>query len=178
MLNKTFKSLSVKKYWRIIAVILIISGIIMVGTGYHGLTQIPVKNSEHQINSGEYESDDFNFSSNYELMMITNSSNYGLVKESMAKYISPGNISKYAIKPVSSSDGTLVYKNLTGNYVFIAFNSQKPLMDYEFAKITEFNDVKYSGYLAALGALFTGSGIILLFIYIVYPKLKNNNKKI
>ena len=52
----------------------------------------------------------------------------------MAKYISPGNISKYAIKPVSSSDGTLVYKNLTGNYVFIAFNSQKPLMAHEFVR--------------------------------------------
>ena len=123
----------------IIGLILIIIGIILVSSGYYGITKLPEKNSISEVNSGnEYITEKFNFTKNDELIVIANSNDSGLIKESNLSEISQNNLTKYTITPSKTSNDTFYFSNISGNYVFVIFSNKTPSVNYGIKSFLEF----------------------------------------
>ncbi len=160
----------------IVGIILIIAGISLV---IGGIATIAGEPSEHTVNKyseNVYTSASFNFSNNMILLMVSSdNSSTGLVScanfTAHASSFNSSNIHNYTVAPAKYINGEPYYADLNGTYKYVAITDKSPAMDYNFVTSSEFARVTYASYVAASGALFTGSGIIIVMVTILFGKI-------
>jgi len=160
----------------IAGIVLIIIGVSLVIGGIATITGEPSDRTVKEYSNNVYTSVQFNFSSNMVLLMVTSdNSSSGLVNCSNfmehAPSFNSSNIHNYTVAPEKYVDGEPYYSNLNGTYKYVVVTDTAPTMDYNFVTSSEIARVTDAGYIAALGALLTGSGIILAMVTILFGKI-------
>jgi hypothetical protein len=160
----------------LVGIILIIIGVSLVLPGIFIITGEPSGNTVNEYSSHVYTSPVFNFSRNKVLIMISSdNTSAGLVSCSRftdkAAQLNKTNIGNYTVKPTKYIDGEPLYANLNGSYKYVVITDKSPALNYNFISQSELKNVTYASYIAATGALLTGSGIILAMVTVLFRKI-------
>ncbi|MEM4834556.1 MAG: hypothetical protein QXS49_00570 [Ferroplasma sp.] len=158
----------------IVGIIFIVIGTSLAIGGVLTITGEPSGNTVNKHSGDVYTSPTFNFSNNMVLIMVSSA---GLVSctefTEHASGFNTSNIGNYTVTPEKYVDGEPYYANLNGTYKYVVITGHKPTMNYNFIKESEFLRVTDASYIAALGALLTGSGIILAMVTILFRKINS-----
>ncbi|ARD85292.1 hypothetical protein FAD_1434 [Ferroplasma acidiphilum] len=160
----------------IVGIVLIVIGISLVIGGVATITGEPSDHTVKEYSSNVYTSTQFNFSTNRVLLMVTSdNSSAGLVNcsniQEHASSFNSSNIHNYTVAPAKYVDGEPYYANLNGTYKYVVVTDKAPTMDYNFVTSSELARVTDASYVAAAGALLTGSGIIIAMVTILFGKI-------
>jgi uncharacterized membrane protein len=166
----------------LVGIVLIIVGIALVVPGIVVITSEPSGNNVLHYSSDVYTSPEFNFSENKILIMVSsNSTSAGLVNCSAFKAdagaFNSSNIHSYVVVPSKQIDGEPMYENLNGSYKYVVVSTNKPTLDYNFISQSEIRDVTDASYIAALGALLLGAGIIITMVTILFGKINSRRSR-
>ncbi|WP_337860624.1 hypothetical protein [Ferroplasma sp.] len=164
----------------LVGIILIVIGIPLVIGGVLTMTGEPSGNTVTKYSSDIYTTPSFNFSSKMILIVVSSdNSSAGLVNsfsfDANASEFNSSNIGKYTVAPSNYIDGEPYYTNLSGKYKYVVITDKKPTIDYNFVTDSEITRITDASYVAAAGALLTGSGIIIAMVTVLFRKI--NSKK-
>ncbi len=160
-----------KNKYVLIGIILMVIGASLALGGYHEITTEPKSTSVLYISGNEYTSNKFNFSKNDILIIVASNSTSGLISCKNFSIVSQSNLNNYAAKPEGNIDGEPYYTGLNGSYIFVEFH-ENATMYYNFMPLSQYNDIEYSSYIAAGGIGLLGAGFIMLFVSVMFSKLK------
>lgn len=157
----------------LVGIVLIIVGMALVVPGAVVIASEPSGNTVLHYSSDVYTSPEFNFSGNKVLIMVSsNNTSAGLVNCSTfradAGIINSSNMHSYTVAPSKQIDGEPMYENLNGSYKYVVVSTITPKLDYNFISHSEIVDVTDASYIAALGALLLGAGIIITMVTILF----------
>ena len=166
----------------LVGIVLIIAGMALVVPGIVVITSEPSGNTVLHYSSNVYTSPEFNFSENKILIMVSSqNTSAGLVNCSAfrahASAFNSSNIQSYTVAPSKQIDGAPMYENLNGSYKYVVVSTSKPVLDYNFISHSEITDVTDASYIAALGALLLGAGIIITMVTILFGKINSRRPR-
>lgn len=166
----------------LVGIVLLIAGIALVIPGVVVITSEPSGNIVIHYSSEIYTSPEFNFTENKVLIMVSSdTSSEGLVNctdfREDAGTFNSSNIHNYTVAPVKHIDGEPLYENLNGSYKYVIVSSSKPALDYNFISHSEIDNVTDASYIAAMGALLTGAGIIITMVTILFGKINSRKPR-
>ncbi len=166
----------------LVGIILIIAGIALIIPGIVVITSEPSGNTVLSYSSNIYTSPEFNFTKDKVLIMVSSdTAAAGLVNctdfHVHAGAFNSSNIHNYTVVPSKYIDGEPMYENLSGSYKYVVISSSKPTLDYNFIQRSEIVNVTDASYMAAAGALLTGSGVIITMVTILFGKINSRKPR-
>jgi len=110
-----------------IGVIILVLGIILAVIGAIGaLGSVTIVTSFTEPHSGEFVSTEMVLNSTSALAVSSPAANGGIIPAQDLNSVNSTNLATYAVSPNSNAVGTLTYRNLSGDYYYVAFSSTQP----------------------------------------------------
>lgn len=158
----------------LIGVVLIVVGVVLIGITFAtGLSLPKSSRTVNQVYSGEWDSGEINITSTTSIAVATTATGtYGLIKATDLSTVNPTNLASLSLQPHStvtvSSDHTLTYKNLSGQYYFVVFSSKSPTIVVEYVSHNSLGAT--GGKLLLPGGALILSGIIVGIVGVVLKR--------
>ena len=111
----------------IVGVIILVVGIALFAVGaFAALQNTTIITTFNQVNSGEYASTEIMLNSTSAVVVSSPAPVSGLILSQDLNLVNSTNLSQYALRPNSSTTSTETYRQLKGDYYYVAFSSSAP----------------------------------------------------
>jgi dipeptide/tripeptide permease len=149
----------------VIGAVVLVIGVALLGVGAIGaLSKLTISNSFTQPHPGEYVSAEIIINSTSVLVVSHPAAVGGLIHAQDLPSVTSTNEGSYAI-PASTSGGSDTYRDLLGNYYYVAFGSAQPGTTIVATPIN--SGIIGFGLLALVGLICIVAGIVVIVVGVI-----------
>ncbi|MGC8663729.1 MAG: hypothetical protein ACP5SF_04285 [Thermoplasmata archaeon] len=151
-----------------IGIVILLVGVVMLSaSSYESSQNTIMSNVWTSYYSGEYVSQELNFTTDYILMYSFNETVSGVVSASSLSTLNKTNLKNFSIKPSVVVDGIQTYELENGKYYIVVFSSSSPNITYT---IINMDNIIIPSVLELVGVILAIVGIIIAIIGLLLKK--------
>ncbi len=151
-----------------IGIIILLLGIVLFSISNIEISQNTEKTSTWNLyHSGEYISQELNFTSEFALVYSFNQTVSGVIYVSSLNSLNLTNLKNFSIKPTVVEDNMLTYDLGPGSYYIVIFSNTNPNITYTYVNL---NKIILPALLELFGIILAVIGIIIAVLGIIFKK--------